>query len=285
MLFSSSLHSPIFDVLGLDVYPIPCPRPCPQLFPGLRPARPEFRPCPANLAWVIIEWCLVKIFRSCFFWLVLKNIRILNILTVDSQLTKLHLHFASTKSSTFVRLASRQLKINVGRRGTNWAQSPPDLEWYLDVLVKHTTEVPPPAALVEGVLLRWFILSCEYFISLNQIHAHTCYQPHVGNESPILENLSEISWNPSPISRCPSPKIQFSSHKIQFSPIGFLLTSMAFCFLQRLSAVFNGFPIFLNGFPLSEKSEKIYLWREVYERSLFELRIFRHSLPELRDYW
>jgi hypothetical protein len=64
---------------------------------------------------------------------------------------------------------------------------------------------------------------------------------------------------------------------------------------QRLSAFFNGFPIFLNGFPiflngflillngfpLSKKSEKIYLRRQVYERSPFELRISRHSLPEL----
>ncbi len=36
------------------------------------------------------------------------------------------------------------------------------LERYLDVLDKHTTEIPPPIALVEGVWLRWFILSCEY---------------------------------------------------------------------------------------------------------------------------
>jgi hypothetical protein len=65
----------------------------------------------------------------------------------------------------------------------------------------------------------------------------------------------------------------------------------AFRFLQPLSAFFNGFPnfsngfpIFINGFPLSKKSEKIYSWREVYKRSLFKLCIFRHSLPELRDY-
>ncbi len=145
----------------------------------------------------------------------------------------------------------------------------------------------------------------------------TYYQSHVGNESPILENLSEISCNPSPISRFPSPKIQFSSHEIQFSsheiqfsPIDFLLSSTAFRFLQWLSAFFNSFPlssmafhflqwlsaflnvfliflnsfpIFLNGFPLSEKSEKIYLRRQVYERSPFELRISCHSLPELRN--
>ncbi len=70
-----------------------------------------------------------------------------------------------------------------------------------------------------------------------------------------------------------------------------------FNFLQRLSAFFNmfsaffngfliflnGFPIFLNGFPLSEKSEKIYLWQEVYERSLSELHIFCHLLSHLRS--
>ncbi len=81
----------------------------------------------------------------------------------------------------------------------------------------------------------------------------------------------------------PSPKIQFSSHKIWFS-------STAFHFLQWLSTFFNGFliflngfPIFLNGFPLSEKSKKIYLRWQVYARSPFELRIFHHSLPELRN--
>ncbi len=111
----------------------------------------------------------------------------------------------------------------------------------------------------------------------------------------ILENVLEILRFPSPISRFPSskiqfssPKIRFSSHEIRFSPIGFLLSSTAFRFLQWLSdflqwlfafsngfLIFsNGFPIFLNGFPLSKKSEKIYLWREVYKRSLFELCIF-----------
>ncbi len=38
----------------------------------------------------------------------------------------------------------------VGRRGTNQLRL---LERYLDVLVKHTTEIPPPTALVEDVLL------------------------------------------------------------------------------------------------------------------------------------
>ncbi len=121
----------------------------------------------------------------------------------------------------------------------------------------------------------------------------------------IQENDLGISSFPSPILRFPSPKIQFSSPKIQFSlheirftQISFLLSLTAFCwcqrlsnFLQRLSAFSNSFPnfsngflIFLNGFPLSEKSKKIYLWRDVYERLLFELHIFCHSLPKLRDY-
>jgi hypothetical protein len=54
---------------------------------------------------------------------------------------------------------------------------------------------------------------------------------------------------------------------------GFPISSTAFRFLQRLSAFFNGFPIFLNGYPLSKKSGKIYLWRQVYERSLSKLCI------------
>ncbi len=121
----------------------------------------------------------------------------------------------------------------------------------------------------------------------------------------ILENVLGILSFPSPISRFPSPKIQFSSpktqfssHNIQFTQIGFLLSSTAFRFLQQLSDFlqrlsafsngfpnfYNGFPIFLNGFPLSKKSKKTYLWQEVYKRLLFELRIFCHSLPKLRDY-
>ncbi len=121
----------------------------------------------------------------------------------------------------------------------------------------------------------------------------------------ILENVLGILSFPSPILRFPSPKIQFSSpkirfslHEIRFTQNGFLLSSTAFRlvqrlsdFLQRLSAFSNGFPNFSNGFPiflnsflLSKKSEKIYLWREIYKRLLFELRIFCHLLPKLRDY-
>jgi hypothetical protein len=48
----------------------------------------------------------------------------------------------------------------VGRRGTNQLCL---LEQYLDILVKHTTEIPPPIVLVEGISLRWlFILGCKY---------------------------------------------------------------------------------------------------------------------------
>jgi hypothetical protein len=49
-----------------------------------------------------------------------------------------------------------------------------------------------PSALVEVVSLRWFILSCEYLISLNQIHAHTCYQSHRGKGSQNLQRLSDF---------------------------------------------------------------------------------------------
>ncbi len=139
------------------------------------------------------------------------------------------------------------------------------------------------------------------------VHTHATKHAtnRVGKTSPnnchILGNVLEILRLPSPISRFPSPKIQFyspkirfSSHEIGFTQIGFLLSSTAFRFLQWLSdflqwlsafsngfPIFsNGFPIFLNGFPLSEKSEEIYLWQEVYKRSLFELRIFLPLAPQ-----
>jgi hypothetical protein len=74
-----------------------------------------------------------------------------------------------------------------------------------------------------------------------------------------------------------------SSTAFQFSSMAFQFSSMAFCFPQRLSAFFNGLPIFLHGFPLSKKSKKIYLRRQVYKRSLFELCISCHLLPELSN--
>jgi hypothetical protein len=65
--------------------------------------------------------------------------------------------------------------------------------------------------------------------------------------------------------------------------LGFLLSALPFYFPRRFSAFRKGFLIFLKGFPifhdgflLSEKSEKIYLRRQVYKRLLFELR---NSLP------
>jgi hypothetical protein len=64
---------------------------------------------------------------------------------------------------------------------------------------------------------------------------------------------------------------------------GFLLSATPFYFPQRFAAFrkgflifLKGFPIFLDGFPLSEKSEKIYLWWQVYKRLLFKLP---NSLP------
>ncbi len=92
----------------------------------------------------------------------------------------------------------------------------------------------------------------------------------------ILENLLEISRFPSPILRFPSPKSNFPHTKSNFPH---RLSN----FLQRLSAFFNSFPIFFDGFPLSKKSEKIYPQQQVYKRSLFELCISCHLLPELRN--
>jgi hypothetical protein len=104
---------------------------------------------------------------------------------------------------------------------------------------------------------------------------------HEGNESPKSPDPRESLGKYQDF---PSPKIQFSSHEIRFS-------STASRFLQQLSAFFNGFPIFFNGFPiflncfpLSKKSKKIYLRRQVYERSPFKLCISRHSLPKLCNF-
>ncbi len=128
----------------------------------------------------------------------------------------------------------------VGRRGTNWAQSPPDLELYLDILIKHTTEIPPPTALVEGtapsalvedVLLRWFNLSCEYLVSLNQIHGHTCYQLHRGNGSQNLQRLSDfpkwLSDFPKRLSNFPQRLSDFPKRLSDFLN-SFLVSSTAF---------------------------------------------------------
>jgi hypothetical protein len=58
-------------------------------------------------------------------------------------------------------------------------------------------------------------------------------------------------------------------------------------FLQRLSAFFNGFPVFLNSFPLSSTAFRFprnpikSIYGNKYKRSLFELRFFHRSLPEL----
>ncbi len=98
-----------------------------------------------------------------------------------------------------------------------------------------------------------------------------------------LQNRQKTKESLRNIRIFPSPKTQFSSHKIQFSSTAFRFLQRLSDFLQRLSAFFNGFLPFLNSFPLSEKSEKIYFQQEVYERSLFELRIFCHSLSDSRS--
>ncbi len=100
---------------------------------------------------------ILKIMRSRQIIQILKIMHVDSQLTKlqDSQLTRLHLNFASTKSSTFVQLVSSQVKINVRRRGTNQLCL---LERYLDIFVKHTTEDPAP-----GCLSRRRIVKMIYF--------------------------------------------------------------------------------------------------------------------------
>ncbi len=174
-----------------------------------------------------------------------------------------YLRFISTIGQT-------TFPVFVGRRGTNWAQSPPDLELYLDVLVKHTTEIPPstalvegtaPSALVEDVSLRWFILSCEYLISLNQIHGHTCYQSHRENGS---QNLQQLSDFPKRLSNFPKRLSDFPQQLSDFP--------------KRLSNFLNGFPISSTAFVTSTISQDIQMM------IMLTHTWFSHSLPELRDY-
>ncbi len=91
----------------------------------------------------------------------------------------------------------------------------------------------------------------------------------------LAQNLIFLAWNSIFFNGFPISK---KSKKIFFN--SFPISSMAFPFLWRISTFrngflifLNGFPIFLNSFPLSEKSRKIYLWRQVYKISLSELRI------------
>ncbi len=93
-------------------------------------------------------------------------------------------------------------------------------------------------------------------------------------------------------------KSNFPHLKSNFPHMKSNFPQSAFYFLQRLSIFFNCFPLSSTAlwfsstafwlssmaFRLSEKSEKIYLRWQVYERSLFELCIFCHSLPELRNF-
>jgi hypothetical protein len=168
-----------------------------------------------------------------------------------------------------------------GRRGTNELNVLLTLTWCLYVLQKHTTVDSAPGCLSRRRIVKmiYFKLRVLDFTKPNPC-AHmlpVAYGKRVSKIARKLKNLSEILG-------FSSPKTRFSSHKIRFSPT-------AFRFLQWLSAFFNGFliflkgfPIFLNGSPLSEKSVKIYLRQQVYERSLFELCIFCHPLPELRNF-
>ncbi len=62
---------------------------------------------------------------------------------------------------------------------------------------------------------------------------------------------------------------------------GFPLSSTYFKFsimAFKFSIFLNSFRIFLNSFPLSEKSGKIYLRRQIYERLLSELCFSRSKL-------
>jgi hypothetical protein len=82
--------------------------------------------------------------------------------------------------------------------------------------------------------------------------------------------------------------ISKKSEKIFFN--GFPISSMHSTFRNGFLIFLNGFPIFVNVFPLSKKSGEIYLWRQVYERSLSKLcipakiAIFRDKINRRQEY-
>ena len=128
-------------------------------------------------------------------------------------------------------------------------------------------------------------------------HATSCIQETgLKNFNGFLQRLSAFSngfliflngflifLNGFPLSE-KSNKIYLRPQRLSAFFNGFPIFLIGFpIFLNGFPIFLNGFPIFLNGFPLSKKSEKIYLRRQVYERSPFELRISRHSLSKLRN--
>jgi hypothetical protein len=104
-------------------------------------------------------------------------------------------------------------------------------------------------------------------------------------QNPIFFARNPIFFTCKPIFLNGFPRFhdsfQFSSKAFQLSPMAFCFPQCLFYFPRRLSTFRKGFlnflkkiPIFLDGFPLSAKSKKIYLRRQAYKRSLFELRNF-----------
>jgi hypothetical protein len=89
--------------------------------------------------------------------------------------------------------------------------------------------------------------------------------------------------------KLPEPREYLGKIRI-FLLLNSIFPHTKFNFLQRLSDfqeirenLLQWLSNFFNGFPLSEKYEKIYLRRQVYKISLFDLRISRHLLPEPRN--
>ncbi len=114
----------------------------------------------------------------------------------------------------------------------------------------------------------------EMNLQYQRISWKYCEIPLQYQDFPLLKSDFPHTKSDFPHTKSDFPKSAFCFlQRLSAFFNGFPLSSMAFCFLQWPSDFFNGFPIFLNGFPLSEKSGKIYLWRQVYERLLSELRI------------
>ncbi len=128
-----------------------------------------------------------------YFWENVPIIILCNLSYVGTRTNLRHpLHISYRIQTSMFHPGILHLKMvnSVGRRGTNQLRL---LERYLDVLVKHTTEILPPTALVEGtapsalvedISLRWFNLSCEHYISISKIRAQHATSRIQETESP-----------------------------------------------------------------------------------------------------
>jgi hypothetical protein len=110
--------------------------------------------------------------------------------------------------------------------------------------------------------------------------AHTCYQSHVGNESPILGISRKYREIPLQYRDFPLLKSDFPHTESDFPHTKSSLPKLAFYFIWRLSAFFNGFPLSPMAIWLSSTA-----FRFLQRLSEFLRRVsdFPHRLSAFRE--